>query len=237
MDSYGFTNVIVDGLNELGMSAALLWIPAPSQRQDSTAPGSQPWIPFANVASWLLGTCSSVKEAKDALAGVHLTNPQVDQMWPADMHMPSEVRELVGWTFSGVIALHDSSGSDLVVEMGDGGTQLTARDHAAVGRSSVQQAERLVQVVAEATSPREGLTQTFHILGRVALPRGYAKTGDYTLWSAARDHTDRMYAVRTYDAWETHLFDLRDADYLSPGPIQTTVLDYAVRLAPEPTKD
>jgi choloylglycine hydrolase len=66
----------------------------------------------------------------------------------------------------------------------------------------------LTEVVTAASSHRDAVNQAFHSLDLVSVPRHLAASGDYTQWSVARDHDNRIYYVRSYDAWTTDTYDL-----------------------------
>jgi choloylglycine hydrolase len=94
-------SLVVDGLNERGLSVGTLWLPG-SEFQPARDPSRALSVLLVN--DWLLGTCASVAEVKAAL-------PTVD-VWA---YTPMEEK------FSPIhFTVHDTSGKSIVIEYTDG---------------------------------------------------------------------------------------------------------------------
>ncbi len=107
VDALGL-DVVVDGVNEKGLSFGLLWFPDYTQYA-ALKPGSESSaINITDLGHWLLGTCTTVDDAKKALANATIFATNI----------PS---------FGGIptahVALHDAAGNSAVVEI-IGGKQL-----------------------------------------------------------------------------------------------------------------
>lgn len=267
INGWGFPDYFADGLNEAGLSVGTLWLP--ETKLPATAPaGETPAIDFLSVAAWLLGTCASVEEVKEALSGVRVWNPPVRVFWPQDRPMPKGLEALADWAIPEHLAIHDAHGNDLVVEFLDG--QMCMHDNPAgvlansptfdwhltnlrnyVGLTNVEdqpytlsgiavtptgngtgllgmpgdvtppsrfvRATVMAQTVTTATDARDAVNQAFHCTNLVSVPRHLAASGDYTQWSVARDHDNRVLYVRTYDSWITSVHDLAALGVMAAG--------------------
>jgi choloylglycine hydrolase len=124
MDAFGFDWGICDGLNEAGLSVGTLWLPETKLPTTPPQHDGPPAIDFISIASWLLGTCATVADVRDALGGVRIWNAPVRRLWPAGRPLPDLVKPLLDWAFTEHLTIHDAHGSDLVVEFIDGRTML-----------------------------------------------------------------------------------------------------------------
>lgn len=120
MDAFGFDWVVCDGLNEAGLSVGTLWLPETKLPTDPPADSGPDVVDFINLAGWLLGTCRTVGEVRDALGTVRIWNAPVRRMWPSGEPMPDAVKPLVDYAFTEHLTFHDAHGGDLVVEFLDG---------------------------------------------------------------------------------------------------------------------
>jgi choloylglycine hydrolase len=120
MDAFGFDWAACDGLNDAGLSIGTLWLPETDLPTDPPASGDQPAVDLIHFGPWILGTCATVQDVREAFAGVQVWNAQVRRLWPADQPMPDAVRPLLDFAFPMHLAVHDAHGGDLVVEFLDG---------------------------------------------------------------------------------------------------------------------
>ena len=120
MDAYGFDWAACDGLNDAGLSIGTLWLPETSLPETPPAAGSQPAIDLIHFGSWILGTCATVQDVRDAFAGVQVWNAQVGRLWPVGEPMPDWAKPLENFAFPMHVAIHDAHGGDMVVEFLDG---------------------------------------------------------------------------------------------------------------------
>ncbi len=124
MDAFGFDSYFCDGINEAGLSIGTLWLPETDLTTTPPDSGSAPAVDFVNLAGWLLGTCRTVVDAKEALAGATIWNAAIARLWPAERTVPEHLRPLMQFAFTEHLALHDADGNDLVVEFVGGGMKL-----------------------------------------------------------------------------------------------------------------
>jgi penicillin V acylase-like amidase (Ntn superfamily) len=82
----------------------------------------------------------------------------------------------------------------------------------------------LAEVVTSAKDAHDAVTQAFHSLDLVSVPRFVVAEGDYTQWSVARDHDNLIYYVRAYDSWTIDAHDLRALGVAASGPPSTLPL-------------
>jgi choloylglycine hydrolase len=116
MDAFGFDWGVCDGLNDAGLSVGTLWLPETDLPQIPPAAGDAAAIDLIHFGAWILGTCGTVKDVRDAFAGVQLWNAPVRRLWPDDRTMPDVVKPLLDFCFPMHLAVHDAHGGDLVVE-------------------------------------------------------------------------------------------------------------------------
>jgi choloylglycine hydrolase len=116
MDAFGFDWGACDGLNDAGLSIGTLWLPETSLPTDPPASGDKPAADLIHFGSWILGTCATVQEVRDAFAGVQVWNAPVRRLWPDGRPMPDMVKPLLDFAFPMHLAVHDAHGGDLVVE-------------------------------------------------------------------------------------------------------------------------
>lgn len=120
VDGFGFDSIFADGLNEAGLSVATLWLPETDLSKEPPQSPGTPAVDFVQLAGWLLGTCGTVAEVKQALAGVRLWNAPIRRLWPADRPVPDILRPMMDFAFTEHLAIHDAGGGDIVVEFLDG---------------------------------------------------------------------------------------------------------------------
>ncbi|HZL65463.1 MAG TPA: linear amide C-N hydrolase [Thermoleophilia bacterium] len=116
MDAFGFDWAASDGLNDAGLSIGTLWLPETDLPTTPPASGAAPAIDLIHFGSWILGTCATVQDVRDAFAGVQVWNAPVKLLWPAGRPMPDMVKPLLDFAFPMHLAVHDAHGGDLVVE-------------------------------------------------------------------------------------------------------------------------
>lgn len=120
MDAFGFDWAACDGLNDAGLSIGTLWLPETDLPLTPPADGAAPAVDLIHFGSWILGTCATVQDVRDAFATVQVWNAQVQRLWPDDVTMPDIVKPLLDFAFPMHLAIHDAHGGDLVVEfLGD----------------------------------------------------------------------------------------------------------------------
>jgi choloylglycine hydrolase len=118
IDAFGLDWLACDGLNDAGLSIGTLWLPETDLPQDAPASGAAPAIDLVNFGAWILGTCASVQDVRQAFAGVQVWNAPVSQVWPAGRPLPSTFGANDSIPIH--LAIHDALGGDLVVEFIDG---------------------------------------------------------------------------------------------------------------------
>lgn len=100
VDAFGIEGVVLDGLNEAGLSIEGLWLPETlyqkvSKRQRGRA------INVARLGAWMLGCFKNVGEIREALGGVRVWAGVVPQLGAAaPVHF----------------AVHDADGKNIVIE-------------------------------------------------------------------------------------------------------------------------
>lgn len=107
VSKYGFisinpldSNFVLDGLNEVGLSFAALWLPG-TEYHDITLNEADRTIDFGLLGSWILGNFSTVAEVKNALKNIQVWGHKVPQL----EGMPTVH-----------FAIHDAKGNNLVIE-------------------------------------------------------------------------------------------------------------------------
>jgi choloylglycine hydrolase len=113
IDALGLDWVACDGLNDAGLSVGTLWLPETGLPADPPAAGAGPAIDLIHFGAWILGTCATVQDVRDAFAGVQLWNAPVGRFWP-EGPMPASFDEDSSIPLH--LAVHDAAGGDLVVE-------------------------------------------------------------------------------------------------------------------------
>ncbi len=108
LSAFGNDQFIVDGMNEVGLSFGVLWLPDAKYPQSSLKDLSCT-IALQDVGSWILGTAATVEEAKAAFTSKVIypeVLPQLSMIPPVHF------------------AIHDPSGKSLVVEFTDNRIQI-----------------------------------------------------------------------------------------------------------------
>ena len=116
VDAFGFDGIALDGLNDAGLSVAALWLPETDLTSIAPMYGDEPAIDLINVGAWLLGTCSTTDDVREAFGGVRLWNAPASRLWSADFPIPNELSHLLTFAFPLHLAVHDARGRDMVVE-------------------------------------------------------------------------------------------------------------------------
>lgn len=116
MDAFGFDWGACDGLNDAGLSIGTLWLPETDLPEVPPETGEAPAVDLIHFGSWILGTCATVQDVRDAFAAVQVWNAPVRRLWPDDRAMPDMARPLLDFAFPMHLAVHDAHGGDLVVE-------------------------------------------------------------------------------------------------------------------------
>ena len=97
-----------DGMNEVGLSAGLLWQPGAKYPDVSDAEVSKA-LQIELIAEWILGNFATVQEVKDGLKSVIVYG---DVFPPLKQILPIHV------------SVHDAQGNNLVIEFTDGHTRV-----------------------------------------------------------------------------------------------------------------
>jgi choloylglycine hydrolase len=111
-NQYGFVGIanpeslhilpmFMDGMNEVGLSAAALWLPGTQYTTDDT----HPQLAYSDLVGWILGTCSTVAEVLHRLEEVSIWGPPVGKH---DLYVPLH------------FIASDPSGHSVVIEFVDG---------------------------------------------------------------------------------------------------------------------
>jgi choloylglycine hydrolase len=116
MDAFGFDWGVCDGLNDAGLSVGTLWLPETDLPEAPPETDGAPAIDLIHFGQWVLGTCATVQDVRDAFAAVQLWNAPVRRLWPDDRTLPEIVKPLLDFAFPMHLAVHDAHGGDLVVE-------------------------------------------------------------------------------------------------------------------------
>ena len=110
---YGFvgfnafgSELVIDGLNEVGLAMSELWLPGHSSFADATEDDAERALGPAEIANWSLGNFATVAELKAALPSVKVWGVKTAELGnvPAPVHF----------------AFHDTHGDCLVVEFVEG---------------------------------------------------------------------------------------------------------------------
>ncbi|MFA5996826.1 MAG: linear amide C-N hydrolase, partial [Candidatus Paceibacterota bacterium] len=105
VDAFGNDKIIVDGLNEEGLSFSALWYEPDMKWQDVTPGEESVALAFEMVGSWILGNFSTAGEVRDAISKVKVFAMEVPDMKMAPpMHM----------------AVYDAAGGSIVIEYDNG---------------------------------------------------------------------------------------------------------------------
>lgn len=98
------SNMIVDGMNEKGLSLSTLWFPSAKYPKINQADPSK-IIAFEDLSNWILGSFASIEEVKKALSSVEIEFSYIDQLKQVPtIHL----------------AINDHTGKSIAVEFIDG---------------------------------------------------------------------------------------------------------------------
>lgn len=105
MDAFGEPAALTDGMNAAGLYAGLLYMPGFCEYTPVEGADPNSLLSIVNVVAYLLGTCESVDEVKDAMSAV--------TVWPY-------VFGPFGFAPPAHVIVHDPSGDSAVIEWRDG---------------------------------------------------------------------------------------------------------------------
>jgi choloylglycine hydrolase len=91
----------MDGMNEVGLSAAALWLPGTKYPTEDT----HPQVAYADLPGWILGTCATVAEVLARLEEISVWGPPVGTR---DLYLPLH------------FIASDPSGESVIIELVDG---------------------------------------------------------------------------------------------------------------------
>lgn len=242
---YGFVGVNVqdrpvysDGLNEKGLSAAVLWLLG----TDYPVAGIESrTLAVEDCAGWILGSFSTVAQLKKGLEKVQITGHFLEEM-----HMLPPLH----------LAVHDAAGHSLVIEflekemvLFDNGNGVLTNEpdfryqtanlqyrkwKLGLARSAVgvpgewYPVERFIRasIVREALpapkSLAQAVSQAVHVLNTVQVQYGAPGTDseggpegayDHTLWSLIRDHRNLSLYYRSMNNPSLQRIDLKSLDF------------------------
>jgi len=100
INAFGLEDVVVDGINEEGLSVEGLWLPG-TQYQNVAKSQTAKAINIGSLGAWILGSFSKVDEVKEAVKGVRVWGSMVPQL---KMEPPMH------------LAVHDAQGKNIVIE-------------------------------------------------------------------------------------------------------------------------
>lgn len=111
VSEYGFAglnafgiDVVIDGINEEGLSVGLLWLPGTKYQKVRKEEAGKA-LSNLDLATWMLGNFATVEEVKEAITGVKVWGELLPQLGiVAPLH----------------VAVHDDTGKSLVIEYIDG---------------------------------------------------------------------------------------------------------------------
>ncbi len=98
------TDMVVDGMNEGGLSFGVLWFPGAKYPSNESS-GSNQTIALEDLGSWILGNFSSVEEVKHRITEIRIqakTMPELNKVPP--IHL----------------SIHDKNGNSIAIEFLDG---------------------------------------------------------------------------------------------------------------------
>ena len=105
MDAFGAPGALTDGMNDAGLYAALLYMPGfcdytPAEGADPTS-----LLSIVDVVAYLLGTCASTEQVKQAISGI--------TVWPYAFGP-------FGFAPPAHVIVHDPTGASIVIEWREG---------------------------------------------------------------------------------------------------------------------
>jgi choloylglycine hydrolase len=105
MNAFGQAGMLTDGMNQAGLYGGLLYMPGFCDYTPADGADPESLLSIVNLIAYLLGTCSTVDEAKQAAADV--------TVWPYAFGP-------FGFAPPAHLVLHDASGASVVLEWRDG---------------------------------------------------------------------------------------------------------------------
>ncbi|DAZ95078.1 TPA: hypothetical protein N0F65_002972 [Lagenidium giganteum] len=233
-------NVASDGLNEQGLSAAMLYLVGTKYELPSSA-DKRPAL--ASFVSYMLGNCATVDDVKNAIKQLQLVEPLQPGTGGVDVgRIPLHY------------VVHDKHGSTLVVELVDNQVhmyenvsavitneppldvqlaelQALNKSHASPGSYSPEHRFQRLSLLNEAigewyaervasgapnpsyangTEEQRAITDAMHLINTVVVP-----LGDATQWSVIRDHVRKTLYVQTQQNQVPRRVRLDELDFKS----------------------
>lgn len=104
VNTFGLENVVVDGINEEGLSFEGLWLPE-AKYQDVSESETAQALNVGNLGAWILGNFKATEEVKQAIGKVRIWGSVVPELKiTPPMH----------------VAVHDAAGNNIVIEFIEG---------------------------------------------------------------------------------------------------------------------
>jgi penicillin V acylase-like amidase (Ntn superfamily) len=222
--------VTADGMNEVGLSAAMLWL----NDTKYPLPDDRPVLSLNWWAQYLLDTCANVAEAVERAQTVRVAGAALPGVGPVNIHL----------------VLRDAQGDSALLEYVDGQlvvhhplaqpavtneppyTQMLERlaEYEGFGGKlplpgGLDPVSRFVRVnsyagkLPPAQNPNQAAAYAFALVQLACQPPG---TPAPTLWTVCRDHTNLVYSCRTINSPDVVRIDFRQFD-LSPGQKQQVI--------------
>ncbi len=212
-------DVIVDGVNEMGLGAGLFYFPGSAGYMAYTDSDADKTLAPRELGSWLLENFASVEEARQNIGSV-----VVPEVVLAAWGFAPEVHYVVG----------NTTGTSIVLGMPGDFTP----------PSRFVRAVAFTQSAIPAATGAETVLNAFHILNNFDIPFGSTRVGnkdangniqaDDTLWTSAADLTTRQCYFRTHENTQIRVVDLMSMDLNAPAIIKIPITDpeVIVPLAP-----
>jgi choloylglycine hydrolase len=104
LNTFGLEDVVIDGINEAGLSFGGLWLPG-TKYQAVSEEETDRAISIGNLGAWILGNFKATEEVKQAIRKLRIWGSIVPEL---NMEPPMHV------------AVHDAAGNNIVIEFIEG---------------------------------------------------------------------------------------------------------------------
>ena len=210
-----------DGMNETGLCAAALRLPAITHYHEKKSKGVN--LASYELISWILCNFESAKNAKDALRDVNITHDRFSETLPATpLHWLVCDREesfVIESCEDGVHIYDDPY--DALTNAPDFPTQCKMeRKHGEEIAGELSSTSRFIRAVytRENTAPADGeiesVSRFFHVLGTVNQPDGLFKAEDKrirTVYTSCMDTESLTYYFTTYSCRKIRAVRMKNA--------------------------
>jgi choloylglycine hydrolase len=233
--------ILLDGINEKGLSAASLWLEGSEYQKESQENNN---LMFLNVVGYVLGMCADVVEVKDQLQKINVTSPSKHlDKYPAhfvfidsNKNNPALIVEYVDgapnfYTASNGVLTNEPVYPEMLKYLEDYGdlTVFQKNQQSQPGlfglpadsspKSRFVRASKFMESINNEKNAHQTVNFSEIAIQNLQVPLGSVVSDkknrilDYTQWSVIRDHLNLTYYFKSFDNQILKKIELKKVDF------------------------